>query len=62
MHFEEFCLLGCATVQYIESQVTFRRNVKPLHSGSKDSVLEAEYGHAPPKRRQTFNVLHGIAS
>jgi hypothetical protein len=62
MHFEEFCLLGCAAVQYIESQVTFRRNVKTLHSGSKDSILDAEYGHVPPIRRQTFNELHGNTS
>jgi hypothetical protein len=36
--FEEYCLLGYNAVQSVESQQTFRRNVSPPSSGSKDKA------------------------
>jgi hypothetical protein len=40
--FEEYYVLGYNAVQFVESQLTFRRNISPPSSGSK---------HKPRKKR-----------
>jgi hypothetical protein len=70
-------ILGYNAVYFVESQPTFRRNISPQSSGSKEKFLlpPATWFLArlipwprkwrecfSPKRRLTFNGLHGVIS
>jgi hypothetical protein len=67
---EEFCLLGYNAVYFVGSQPTFRMNVLACclrHAGFllvclAYSSTERFLPHVPPKRRLTFNELHGVIS
>jgi hypothetical protein len=65
---EEFYLLGFNAVQSVVSQPTFRRNISPPSSESKNmpskksEFIVSWRLHVAPKRRMTYNRLHGVIS
>jgi hypothetical protein len=59
--YKVFYLLGYDTVKSVERHKTFRRNMSPSSSGSKNKTRN-QYVASTPKRRLTFNWLHGVIS
>jgi hypothetical protein len=75
---EEYYLLGYNAVYSVESRPTFRRNISLPSSGSNNKMSKSsachllsrwflaqlifKRRHVPPKRRSTFNGLHGVIS
>jgi hypothetical protein len=57
--YEELYLMGYNALQSVESQLTFRRNMLPSSSGSKN---KSSKWHVPPKCRFTLKGVHTVIS